>query len=464
MPPILALSIWIFLLGALLYFDPAKDGKISPALWLPVVWMFILGSRLPSQWFGMEHGFSEEGNPFDRSIDLVLIVLAIAVLISRSFKWSSFFRRNAALTAYISFALLSVLWSDFPFVAFKRWFRDLGDYLMILVVLSDPRPLNAVCMLLRRLNYLLIPLSIVLSKYYPTVGKAYNSWNGMGTFVGAATGKNLLGLAAMLSGIFFFWDTLVRWPDRRKRKTRLIILINLAFLAMTIWLILKASSTTCYVCLPLGCMVIAAAQSKGFRRHLTLLKVLVPGTFCLYLILNFVLGMGGSMAQAVGKDPTLTDRTKIWAFVLGMHTNPLIGTGYESFWSTARSTYIWKNAGLGPINEAHNGYLEVYLNLGMIGLILLSIFVIASYRRICSRLSPYSNLASLSLAIWLIMLFWSVTEAGFRSGLMLAVFLLVAVDVPEPARKRVRSMAAIGSMKQFIQHQSPPLETIGQQR
>ena len=92
MPPILALSIWIFLLGALLYFDPAKDGKISPALWLPVVWMFILGSRLPSQWLGLGFSveFSQEGNPLDRSIDLVLIVLAIAVLVSRSFKMEQF--------------------------------------------------------------------------------------------------------------------------------------------------------------------------------------------------------------------------------------------------------------------------------------------------------------------------------------------------------------------------------------
>ena len=67
---------------------------------------------------------------------------------------------------FLLFALLSVLWSDFPLVALKRWFRDLGNYLVILVVLSDPRPLEAVRALLRRLCYLLIPLSILLVKYY----------------------------------------------------------------------------------------------------------------------------------------------------------------------------------------------------------------------------------------------------------------------------------------------------------
>ena len=88
---------------------------------------------------------------------------------SRSFNWGSFFSRNLALMAFLSFALVSVCWSDFPFVALKRWFRDLGSYLVILVVLSDPRPLEAVRTVLRRLSYLLIPLSILLNKYYSPI-------------------------------------------------------------------------------------------------------------------------------------------------------------------------------------------------------------------------------------------------------------------------------------------------------
>ena len=91
--------------------------------------------------------------------------------------------------------------------------------------------------------------------------------------------------------------------------------------------------------------------------------------------------MNGSMAEAVGKDPTLTDRTKIWAFVLGMHTNPLVGTGYQSFWLGPRLEYFWQNSGLGHLNEAHNGYLEVYLELGLIGVSLLIGFLFRAIGR-----------------------------------------------------------------------------------
>ena len=72
---------------------------------------------------------------------------------------------------FLSFALLSVIWSDSPFVTFKRWFRDLGNYLMILSPCHGSFPLEALRAVLRRLCFLLIPLSVVLVKYYPAIGK-----------------------------------------------------------------------------------------------------------------------------------------------------------------------------------------------------------------------------------------------------------------------------------------------------
>jgi len=60
MPPTLALALWLVLLLALLRFDPAKEPSTSPALWVPVMWMFIMGSRLPSQWLGAQSFEAEQ--------------------------------------------------------------------------------------------------------------------------------------------------------------------------------------------------------------------------------------------------------------------------------------------------------------------------------------------------------------------------------------------------------------------
>jgi O-antigen ligase len=437
----LAVGAWFLCLVLLLRYDPGRDPKASPALWIPLIWMFFVASRNPSQWMGGGLGVQaqslQEGSPLDRMIFSLLIVLSIATLISRSFPWARFLRQNMALTVLVAFELLSAIWSDFPFITLKRWIRDLDNYLVILVVLSDPRPLEAVRTVLRRLCYLLVPLSILLIKYFPVLGKQYEAWSGAASFVGAGTSKNMLGAICLAGGIFFFWDTLSRWPERRQRRTKRILLVNVVFLAMTAWLMRLAASTTSDVCLVLGCVIVAAAHSRIFRRRPRLLKALAPVGFALYLLLFFGLGMQGQLASAVGKDPTLTDRTKIWAFVLSMHTNPLIGTGYQTFWLGPRLEWFWRMSHLGRLNEAHNGYLEVYLELGLIGDGLLAIFLIISYRQACRRLASDRALAIFGMAAWMMIVFYNMSEAAFEGGLLFMMLLLGTIVVPARLRAKL---------------------------
>ena len=447
MPPPLALFLWFILLLALLIFDPARDSRVSGALWVPLIWMFIVASRLPAQWLGQGTVSAvqtlEEGNPIDRTVFLILILLSFGILISRAFRWGEFVARNAALVAFIGFCLLSALWSDSPLISFKRWYRDLGSYLAVLVVLSDRYPLEAVGTVLRRLCYVLIPLSILLVKYFSAWGRQYSVWTGVASYVGATTSKNMLGVLCLVSAIYFFWDTLTRWSDRKERRTKRIIWVNLAFIGMTLWLMNLASSATSSVCLAMGCVVIVAARSGWGKRHPGLLKVMIPACFVIYLILAFGFNANGEMAGAVGRDPTLTDRTKIWSLVLGMHTNPLIGTGYESFWLGPRLMAIWH--AFGPVNESHNGYLEVYLNLGLIGVFLLGTVLVSSYRSICRQLTSATSLAPLNLAFWTMMLFYNMTEAAFKFHLMWVTFLLAAVAVPQRIPSYGRDIATFES-------------------
>ena len=78
----------------------------------------------------------------------------------------------------------------------------------------------------------------------------------------------------------------------------------------------------------------------------------------------------------MGRDSTLTGRTEIWTHVLWVAGNPLLGTGFESFWLGDRLANVWSI--MPGIQEAHNGYLEVYLNLGWIGVTLLAVIGLIS--------------------------------------------------------------------------------------
>jgi exopolysaccharide production protein ExoQ len=76
-------------------------------------------------------------------------------------------------------------------------------------------------------------------------------------------------------------------------------------------------------------------------------------------------GGPGSVFQALGRNSTLTGRTDIWAAVLPMARNPLVGAGFESFWLSPSVHQRLADLFPGlPLNEAHNGYIEVYLELG----------------------------------------------------------------------------------------------------
>jgi len=462
MPPILALVLWSILLCGLFYFDPAKDSASSSAIWIPLIWMFIIATRLPSQWIGGGYAGQalqayEEGNPLDRAIFLLLIVLAIIVLTSRSFRWGNFVACNPTLVAFLAFAMLSALWSDLPFVTFKKWFRDLGNYFVLLVALSDSQQGEAIRMLLRRLSFLLVPLSIVLIKYYPEIGRQYSQWSGAASYSGAATTKDELGAICLVSGIFFFWDILIRWSNRREQRTKRIIAVNIALLTMTLWLLNLADSATCRICMLFGCLVMLAARSAIAKRHPLPLKIVVPLVVCICLFLIFGVDMKASIAGAVGRDPTLTDRTLLWSYLLNMKINPIVGTGYASFWLGPRLAELWTQFAFRP-NQAHDGYIEIYLNLGLIGALLLFLFIIASYRTVCRRMKSNNDLGSFSIAIWAVLPLYNITTAAFAGGeLVWLVFLLVAIAVTNPDQNAMQKASLDKRERAACAPREPPL-------
>jgi O-antigen ligase len=458
MPPTVALILWLVLLLALFFFDRAREPKVSAALWVLVTWLFFVGSRTPAMWLGLSYGGSaaqalEEGNPLDRTIFLLLALAAMAILVSRSFQLGKFVAQNSALAFFLVFTLFSVIWSDFPLATFKKWFRDSGVYMAVLVVLSDPRPLEAVRTVLRRVCYLLVPLSIVLIKYYPELGKTYSPWGGE-QYTGVTTSKNMLGALCLVSGILFFWDTIARWQQRSEVRTRRVILVNIAFMGMSVWLLNLSQSSTSTVCLAIGCLVIAAAHSSFGRRHPSLVKALAPLSFILYLILTLGFGMSAQLSAAVGRSGNMSDRTHIWEVLLSAPINPLLGTGYQSFWLGWRVPWVWARMSGDNVMAAHNGYLQIYLDLGLIGLFLLCTFLIATYRNICKRLKPLTPLGSLGLGLWTLLLFYNVTEASFEVDLLFVAFLLAAIPMPERAVDRAPTLHPVD-----VEFAGPPAST-----
>src|SRR5437667_1353552 len=202
----------IFALGILGLFRLDRDwnSRVSPAFWIPVVWLSISASRMVSQWFGgvgplASPDVLEEGSPLDAFIFAGLLAAGVVVLLGRRERAGELLRANGPLFVFFFYCAVSLLWSDSPFVAFKRWTKAVGDLVMVLVVLTDPEPTAALKRFLASSGFLLIPLSILLIGYYPDVGWAHNPWTGgmfyPATPIGVAIGKNGLGIVCLVFGL-----------------------------------------------------------------------------------------------------------------------------------------------------------------------------------------------------------------------------------------------------------------------
>jgi O-antigen ligase len=142
------------------------------------------------------------------------------------------------------------------------------------------------------------------------------------------------------------------------------------------------------------------------------------------------LGLGGDALETMGRDATLTGRTVIWDLVLAEAGNPVVGTGFESFWLGDRLTRI-QNIHVG-LNESHNGYLEIFLTLGWIGVLLLAIVIVTGYGNIMASFRQSPNEARLRMALFISAVVLSFTEAGFRMlNINWITFLMAIMAVPE---------------------------------
>src|SRR4029077_316698 len=209
-------------------------------------------SRQPSEWlnlFGFHMGAVslEEGSPLDACVYGTLIVAGIYVLNNRQVQLSEVIRTNQWLSIFFLYCFVAVFWSDFPFVAFKRWIKVLGPPIMALIVITEPDPGEAIKTLIKRCAYLVVPLSILFIKYYPEWGRSYDEWSGMAMNNGIAVGKNMLGADCFILGFFFFWHLLNTWRQPKSKARRNELLLIAGFGCMVWWLLRTANSSTAII-------------------------------------------------------------------------------------------------------------------------------------------------------------------------------------------------------------------------
>src|SRR5277367_5744440 len=155
----LAFLVWAVGIGGFFFLNRDDTARTSKFLWLPVIWLWINASRPISTWFGM--GYEAAGDPasvgssLDQFVAGLLIFSGIIAIILRHRTSITVLRASWPIVLYFSFCLFSLLFSDSPGWGFKRWFRGLGDLVMVMVVVTEVQPAAALRRLFSRAGFVL---------------------------------------------------------------------------------------------------------------------------------------------------------------------------------------------------------------------------------------------------------------------------------------------------------------------
>jgi exopolysaccharide production protein ExoQ len=423
-------------IAGLLYLDREKTVQVSKALWLPGIWIGIVGSRSISEWFGISTPGNlqgTEGSPADAAVLGVLLAAAIVVVIRRKSRPRRLLLANWPILVYFLYCLISIAWSYHPDIAFKRWIKAIGDVAMVTIIATDLHPITAIRRLVSRIGFLLLPTSVLFIRYYGNLGRGYTS-DGMPMNTGVTTNKNSLGLTVLVVSLVVLWNvhSLFIHKDEPNRGRRLVAQGTL--LAFGLALFVMARSSTCKACFLLGSVLIVVLNLDAFKRRPARVHALC---FALLLAagLGLLLGGQGEVANALGRDSSLSGRTDIWAAVISAAPNSIVGAGFESFWSSPNAKVAIQtllDLGFDPyvivgLNEAHDGYVEIYLQLGWVGVCLIAFVLISGYMRACKAYQRDPELGAVLVAYVAMAVVYAITEAGFRTLSPSWIFFLLAV-------------------------------------
>jgi exopolysaccharide production protein ExoQ len=437
MPRSLALFLTLAFIVFLFRRDIREKPNVSGALWLPLLWLLIVCSRSFTQWlniFGLHVSGAasvEEGSPLDAFFYFAMSVMGFCILIKRQIRLSEVVLNNGWLIAFFLYCFISIAWSDFPFVAFKRWIKILGHPIMALIVLTEPDLEEALRRLMKRCAYVVVPVSILWIKYYPPLGRSYGEWGAM-EYKGIAQGKNGLGADCLILGFFFFWYLLQIWQTERNTRRRNELWLIAGFLIGISWLLRQAHSATSTISLLVAILMVVFVGIRSINKNFI-------GTYMLAALVvlaaaELAFGISGQLSESLGRGSGMSGRKEIWSIFLRFQDHPILGTGFESFWLGERRERVaqalsgWIGAKAG---SPHNGYLETYLNLGLTGLVMLIGLIIATFWKIRAELFRNFEWGRFRLGFLAAVVLHNWTETVFNSFFPVwFVFYIIALDYP----------------------------------
>jgi exopolysaccharide production protein ExoQ len=313
-------------------------------VFLPVTSGFELGE------YSVEGALT--GNVWEQAFGAVIYITSGALLL----KEQSPLRlamANPVLTIFIALAVASIAWSAAPEPTLRRAVGLLGTAVFGMYLAYRFSP-HQVLWMIGVAYSTAIAFSIILIIYVPSFGT-------YGTMIAGIYGhKNDLGRAMVVA-------TLALWANLRNPVASgwKWVLGSLLLAAVLLFASRSAQAVVGFtfgfgVMMPL--LTICSRWSSKITMRLAVFLITVTLLLALLWSITEEAALG-----LLGRDDTLTDRTLIWDLLEKFgQERPLLGYGYGGFWES--DVAAWFDNRWAALDHAHNGYMDVWLALGYVGL------------------------------------------------------------------------------------------------
>jgi len=319
-----------------------------------------------------------DSNPATLLSALLVYAVAFFLLARRPSAVMDTIRDNPLLMAVFAFPVLSVIWSVDHGTSFRRAVALVmtGVYCVYLARRLSPDDF------LRRLLLALFVggvCSLLFTLVDPQQAIEHGAINN-GSWKGVYGHKAILGRIAAVAvtvSVYvrprFFWERAMGW----------------ATIAIFLFLSIKSESRASWLMMGGGIgfmMMIAIMRNRRLSSGIKLTIAIATGL----AVLGVTAALFNQILLAMGRDDTFSGRTTLWegAIAVAKAHHPILGAGYRAFWTATGAAgvrdYIQHWARL-P-SHGHNGYLDIWLELGYAGVALFAVFVIVSIWRLVSRL------------------------------------------------------------------------------
>jgi O-antigen ligase len=229
------------------------------------------------------------------------------------------------------------------------------------------------------------------------------------------------------------------WRFTQKVKERTFILDYLPAL-LSICVLFGSRSVTSIFGFLFGLAIFFISALGKFKRRYTGVIITYVSVLAVisYLLVQITIWKYPIMAQVIesfGKDMTLTGRVDLWSDLWPIALmRPFLGYGFGGFWvgdmnpvlKSPLAKWDWQ------VPHAHNGYLSVFIEMGIVGVIIVSLLILMTYVKISRLFAVHFDLARLKMVILVVLLLHNLSEVSLcdLNNPLWFLFLFSAVSLP----------------------------------